>query len=192
MACEWKDQLPAFTDTCHSLFINCYCRKTNTHLKFMHAIYQQKKNKTRLETRWQTAKKGLDPKSSIFQGIYMCILTIYIYTWNPFVLCFASKRRSFSNQHKGHWGSRYIYIYTTHKSRFLPLYEHLAKKGLWNLQLTDKKLLTLLEYTMFFTYLRVIPTKMVIWRASLEIIQFKYCLLVQKSGDHHLGCINSM
>ena len=37
-----------------------------------------------------------------------------LYTWKPFVLCFASKRRSFSNQNKGHFwvpGTRFgVYV----------------------------------------------------------------------------------
>ncbi len=40
---------------------------------------------------------------------------IYIYTWNLFVLSFGSwtlQKKAFSNQNKGHLGSRYIYIFT--------------------------------------------------------------------------------
>ena len=34
-----------------------------------------------------------------------------IYTWNAFVLCFASKKKIFSNRNKGHLGSRYIILH---------------------------------------------------------------------------------
>ncbi len=50
-------------------------------------------------------------------GIYM--VYIYIYTWNPFVLCFASKRRSFPIQTRDIWvPGIYIYI-KNHAASFI-------------------------------------------------------------------------
>ena len=43
------------------------------------------------------------------------VMKVYIYTWNLFVLYFWAstlQNKAFSNQNKGHLGSRYIYIYT--------------------------------------------------------------------------------
>ena len=55
----------------------------------------------------QQGKKGI---GFYFLTFSWCMQTyIYVYTWNPSVLCFASKIRVFSKQNKGHLGSRYIY-----------------------------------------------------------------------------------
>ena len=50
-------------------------------------------------------------------GIWLVYIYIYMYTqsWNLFVLCFAWKEGCFFNQHKGHMGSRILYILYSYK-----------------------------------------------------------------------------
>ena len=61
-----------------------------------------------------TSKRHQDDKETFFYGNpYFKKKNIYIYTWNPFVLRFGSKTRSFPIKTRVIWvpGIYYIYIY---------------------------------------------------------------------------------
>ena len=53
---------------------------------------------------------------SLLEGLVQDVTSRYdimmMYTWNAFVLCFVSKKKVFSNQNKGHLGSRCIILHT--------------------------------------------------------------------------------
>ena len=56
---------------------------------------------------------------------------MYIYTWNLFVLYFGGltlQNKAFSNQNKGHLGSRYTYIYMVLVPDFLGPAAHVFKR----------------------------------------------------------------
>ena len=107
----------------------------------MHAIYQQNKSKTRLETRWQTARKGWIPNHQYFKASIPAPSKGWCL--NPKGLLNGTPYHQFGTPWRVQVCIYHIYIYiyvnTTHKIQVLaPLRNFGQKKAICNLQLTEK------------------------------------------------------